>query len=153
MKIVNDSIEIKPDKYLDFIDLTEEVEKIVSTSGVKNGSVLVYSTHTTLAICVNEKEKGICNDFESLVTKLIPKDCYYQHNDLTIRTENLVCQSAASDCLNGHSHCTHLLMRNSETVPIIDNKMALGVWQRIFAIELDCSRPRKIIVQVSGLEK
>ena len=153
MKIVNDVLEINPNKYLDFIDLTEQVEKIVDKSGIKNGSVLVFSTHTTLAICVNEKEKGICKDFEALVGKLIPKTGYYHHNDLTERTENLVCQSAASDCLNGHSHCTHLLMRNSETIPIIDGKMALGIWQRIFAIELDCCRPRKVIVQTSGLDK
>ena len=152
MKIINEIVEIKPNKYLDFIDLTEEVEKLVSKSKITDGSVLVYSTHTTLAICVNEKESGICKDFEVLIDKIIPKDSYYHHNDLTIRTENLVCQSAASDCLNGHSHCTHLLMRNSETIPIINKKMALGVWQRIFAIELDCCRPRKVIVQISGLE-
>jgi thiamine phosphate synthase YjbQ (UPF0047 family) len=41
-------------------------------------------------------------------------------------------------------------MRNSETIPIIDGKIMLGVWQRIFAIELDCCRPRKVIVQVIG---
>lgn len=153
MKIVNEAIEIKPTKYLDFIDLTDQVEKLIKTTNIKNGSVLVYSTHTTLAICVNEKEKGICKDFEALMSKIIPKDSYYHHNDLTERTENLVCQSAASDCLNGHSHCTHLLMRNSETIPIIDGKMALGTWQRIFGIELDCCRPRKILIQISGLEK
>lgn len=153
MKIINEIIEIKPSKYLDFIDLTEKVELIVNNSKIKNGSVLIYSTHTTLAICINEKEKGICKDFEVLMNKLIPKDTYYYHNDLTVRTENLVCQSAASDCLNGHSHCTHLLMRNSETIPIIEGKIMLGMWQRIFAIELDCCRPRKIIVQISGLEK
>ena len=152
MKFINEVIEVKPKKYLDFIDLTEEIEKLVNKSNIKNGFVLVYSTHTTLAICVNEKEKRICRDFEVLMNKLIPKDAYYYHNDLTIRTENLVCQSASSDCLNGHSHCTHLLMRNSETIPIIDGKIMLGTWQRIFAIELDCCRPRKVLVQISGLE-
>ncbi len=112
--------------------------------------MLIYSTHTTLAICVNEKEKGIVADFKNLINRIIPKDIYYCHNDLSIRTENLVCQSAASDCLNGHSHCTHLLMRNSETIPIVDGKMTLGMWQRIFAIELDCCRKRNIVVQVMG---
>lgn len=152
MKIVNKTIEVSPQKYLDFIDLTEEVVNFVKTSNIKNGQVLVYSLHTTMAVCINEKESGIVKDFEKLMGKLIPKDEYYCHNDLTIRTENLVCQSAASDCLNGHSHCTHLLMRNSETLPIIEGKIVLGTWQRIFAIELDCCRPRKVIIQVTGLE-
>jgi secondary thiamine-phosphate synthase enzyme len=148
--IKNTNIEFKSQKYLEFKDITEEVEKNVSESKIKNGLVLVYSTHTTLAICINEKEKGIVSDFEKLMGKLIPRDTYYQHNDLKLRTENLVCQSGVSDCLNGHSHCTHLLMRNSETIPIIEGKMALGIWQRIFAIELDCCRKRKVIIQIIG---
>ena len=148
--IINSKIEFESKEQLEFKDVTEEVEKIISESKIKNGNVLVFSTHTTLAICVNEKEKGIVIDFKNLINKLIPKDSYYCHNDLNIRTENLVCQSTASDCLNGHSHCTHLLMRNSETVPIFDGKMALGTWQRIFAIELDCCRKRKLLVQIMG---
>ncbi len=148
--IKNSEINFKSQKPFEFKDITDEVEKIISQSKIKNGMVLVYSTHTTLAICVNEKEKGIVNDFGKLMGKLIPKDSYYEHNDLTKRTENLVCQSGASDCLNGHSHCTHLLMRNSETIPIIEGKMTMGIWQRIFAIELDCCRDRKVIIQIMG---
>ncbi|MDD2483068.1 MAG: secondary thiamine-phosphate synthase enzyme YjbQ [Candidatus Shapirobacteria bacterium] len=148
--IKNTTINFKSEEQLEFRDITDEVENFIKETKVKNGNVLVFSTHTTLAICINEKEKGIVKDFKNLINKLIPKDGYYCHNDLNIRTENLVCQSAASDCLNGHSHCTHLLMRNSETIPIVDGKMALGIWQRIFAIELDCCRNRKVIVQVIG---
>ena len=148
--IKNTTIEFTSKDGMEFRDLTDEVEKFVKESEIKNGQVLIYSTHTTLAICINEKEKGIVADFKNLTDKLIPKKAYYQHNDLTKRTENLVCQSGASDCLNGHSHCTHLLMRNSETIPIIDGKMMFGMWQRIFAIELDCCRRRKVLVQVMG---
>ena len=148
--IKNTTIEFTSGTNMEFRDLTDEVKDFVKKTKIKNGQVLVYSTHTTLAICVNEKEKGIVKDFENLVNRIIPKDAYYFHNDLEVRTENLVCQSAASDCLNGHSHCTHLLMRNSETVPIIEGKLMLGTWQKIFAIELDCCRPRKVLVQVMG---
>lgn len=148
--IKNNKIEYTSQEYLEFKDLTDEIEKQVKEINIQNGYVLVYSCHTTLAICINEKEVGIAKDFKSLMSRLIPKDTYYCHNDLNIRTENLVCQSGASDCLNGHSHCTHLLMRNSEMIPIIEGKMTLGTWQRIFAIELDCQRKRKVIVQISG---
>ena len=148
--IKNTTIEFTSKDSMEFIDLTDEVKEFIEKTQIKNGQVLIYSTHTTLAICINEKEKGITKDFKALMNRIVPKDAYYHHNDLTIRTENLVCQSAASDCLNGHSHCTHLLMRNSEMVPIIDGKIMLGTWQRIFAIELDCCRPRKVLVQVMG---
>ena len=148
--IKNMTIEYVSQENFEFKDLTDEVKKFVKKVKIKNGNVLVYSTHTTLAICINEKEKGIVSDFKKLMGKLIPKNDYYQHNDLSVRTENLVCQSAASDCLNGHSHCSHLLMRNSETIPIEKGKTLLGIWQRIFAIELDCGRKRKLIFQVIG---
>jgi len=144
------TFEYKSKDYLEFKDLTDEVTDFIKESQIKNGQVLVYSTHTTVAICINEKETGITKDFKELMCKLIPKDNYYCHNDLTKRTENLVCQSGASDCLNGHSHCTHLLMRNSETIPIENGKMIFGPWQRIFAIELDCCRGRKLVFQVIG---
>jgi len=148
--IKSTKIEFESKEYLEFKDLTEDIERQVKEANIKNGYVLVYSCHTTLAICVNEKEAGIVKDFKNLMGKLIPKDTYYCHNDLSIRTENLVCQSATSDCLNGHSHCTHMLMPNSEMIPVIEGKMALGTWQRIFAIELDSKRKREIIIQISG---
>lgn len=142
--------EYKSKDYLEFKDLTDDVADFIKESKIKNGQVLVYSTHTTVAICVNEKETGITKDFKKVLGKIVPKEDYYCHNDLTIRTENLVCQSGASDCLNGHSHCTHLLMRNSEVIPIEDGKMMFGPWQKIFAIELDCSRGRKLVFQIIG---
>lgn len=151
MKIINNVLKLKSNSYVEFTDLTEDVEKFVQESRINNGQVLVYSTHTTMAICINESERGIFADFKDLLCKLIPKETYYRHNDLSIRTENLVCDPTASDCLNGHSHCTHFLMRNSETIPIIDGKLMLGTWQRIFAIELDCSRNRTVIVQAMGV--
>lgn len=150
MKIINKKLEYKSEEHLEFRDITEEVKDFVEKSEIKNGNVLVYSLHTTVAICVNEHEKGIFADFKDLICRLVPTDCYYRHNDLTIRTENLVCQSGASDCLNGYSHCTQLLMRNSETIPIIEGKLMLGTWQRVFAIELDCARKRELIIQVIG---
>lgn len=150
MSVITNYLEYKSEKFLEFKDITVDIEKIVRSNKIMDGQVLIYSPHTTMSIKINEKEKGICNDFTKLMRKLIPKDEYYEHNDLTKRTENLVCEKGASDCMNGHSHCMHLLMNASETIPIIDGNLMLGCWQRIFAIELDCARKRKIIVQITG---
>jgi secondary thiamine-phosphate synthase enzyme len=142
--------EYKSKDYLEFKDLTDDVADFIKENKIKNGQVLVYSTHTSLAICINEKETGITKDFNRVLERIVPRGDYYYHNDLTVRTENLVCQSGASDCLNGYSHCTQLLMRNSEVIPIENGKMIFGPWQKIFAIELDCSRPRKLVFQIIG---
>jgi len=150
MKILNKHIAIKTKKFLEFIDITDQITQFIHDSKITNGQVLVYSKHTTVAIRINEREKGIFGDFNDLISKVIPKNVYYRHNDLNIRTENLNCEIGASDCMNGHSHCLHLLMGASETVPIIDGGLELGRYQRIFVVELDVARNRQVFLQIIG---
>lgn len=150
MKIKNHTLKYQTKKFMDFIDITDNVKKLIKTNKTKNGYITVFSRHTTAAIRINEKENGIFKDFESFVKRILPDKSYYRHNDLAIRTENLACELGASDCINGHSHCLHLLMgATSESIPITDGKLALGIYQRIFLIELDCGRKREILVQIT----
>ena len=104
MKILNKNIKVTTQKSMDFIDLTEEAKEFVKLSQIKNGLLAIHSKHTTMAIRINESEKGIRYDIRELMKRLIPKGMYYRHNDLEVRTENLVCDKDASDCINGHSH-------------------------------------------------
>lgn len=150
MKAANKILKLKTKKFMEFIDLTSEVENFIKKSNIKNGFVSVYSKHTTLAVRINEKEKGFFEDCEKMMKKLFPHNTYYRHNDLNIRTENVVCSPGATDCANGHSHIIHLLMGTSETVPVVNRKPILGTYQRIFAIELDNARHRELFVQIIG---
>lgn len=150
MKTLHKVIKLKTKDYLQFIDITDEVGELFKKSKTRNGSVIIYSPHTTLAIRINEKERGFHLDFKDFMTRLTPRDHYYRHDDLNIRTENLVCSPGAVECLNGHAHCAHLLMGTSEAIPIIDGKLKLGTYQRIFAVELDQPRNREVIIQVVG---
>ena len=52
---------------------------------------------------------------------------------------------------NGHAHCQHLLLNTSETVPVMDGRLLLGVWQRIFFVELDRPQPRQVLIQILGV--
>ncbi len=134
----------------EFIDLTDETKKAVHESNVKNGTVTVYSKHTTAAIRINESESGIKHDFKEHVKKAYPPFDYYRHNDMSVRTENLDCDDDRCD-KNGHSHLNHFFLGTSETIPIVDGKMALGRWQRIFLIELCSARKREVVLQVLGV--
>ncbi len=51
---------------------------------------------------------------------------------------------------NGHAHCKALFLRSSETINIVDGRLQLGRWQRIFLLELDCPRRRTVSVMVMG---
>ena len=133
----------------EFIDITDKVISIVENSEITNGTATIFSRHTTSAIIIQENEPLLLNDMSSLLENLSPKNSRYGHNDFTIRTVNM----NEGECPNGHSHCQHLILGSSETIPIASGILALGQWQRIFVVELDESKltPREILVQVMGI--
>ena len=130
--------------------MTDDVRSAVERAEIVNGMALVYSPHTTCAIVINEKESGFIEDFADLLAELAPsEDRYYRHDDLSIRTEGI--EEDTADFPNGHSHCrAGLLSSSSQAIPIVDGKLMLGQWQRVFFCELDRARPRKILIQVIG---
>jgi secondary thiamine-phosphate synthase enzyme len=131
------------------VDVTEDVLGVVERAEVRNGMALVYSPHTTCAILINEHESGFSDDFAELLDDLAPSSGRsYRHDDLGIRTEGL--EDDPGHLPNGHSHCRAGLLSSSQTIPIIDGRLMLGRWQRIFFCELDRSRPRRIFIQVMG---
>jgi len=56
----------------------------------------------------------------------------------------------ADEPRNGHAHCQHLLLGAGETLPVIDGRLGLGRWQRLFLVELCSAREREVVVQVLG---
>ena len=131
----------------EFIDITDEVQSIVAASGARYGQATVFSGHTTAAIRVNENEPLLLQDMARLLHQVAPVHGEYEHNDFSRRTVNM----DEEECANGHAHCQHLFLSTSETVPIIEGRLALGTWQRIFLIELDRPRERKVLVNVIGV--
>ena len=133
-----------------FIDLTDEVVQVVKRSDGRDGMAVVYSPHTTCAVVINERESGFMDDFSDMLDTIVPRDgLYYRHDDLSIRTEGL--EGDPHSVPNGHSHCRAALMGSaSQTIPVIDGRLSLGRWQRIFFCELDRSRERKVFIQVMG---
>jgi secondary thiamine-phosphate synthase enzyme len=132
-----------------FTDVTDDVSDLVSRSGIRNGMALVYSPHTTCAIIINERESGFIKDFDDLIGTLVPLESPYRHDDLEARTENL--EDDPHDVANGHAHCRQALVgSSSETIPVVDGRLMIGRWQRIFFVELDRARDRRVLLQVTG---
>lgn len=149
MEIIEQNLFFQTQQGPQFIDITEEVGKILKKSRVRKGIVLIYSKHTTAAIRVNENEPLLIADMEKFLKKLASPSYHYEHNDFRKRTVNM----CSGECANGHSHCQHLLLGTSETIPVIDGKMVFGPWQRIFLIELDHARKREVVIMVMGEQK
>ena len=133
----------------DLIDVTADVRGAVGKSGVQNGVAVVYTPHTTCTVLINERETGFIQDFGQLMESLVPLTGQYRHDDLEARTENL--EDDPHEVPNGHAHCRHALLgSSSQTIPIVNGELLLGRWQRVFFLELDRARDRKVLIQVMG---
>ncbi len=130
----------------EFIDITEDVARAVEAAGILEGIVTVFSRHTTAAVKINENEPLLLRDMARFLEDAAPREGEYRHNDFVIRTANMT----DDECPNGHSHCQHLLLGTSETIPVSEGKPVLGRWQSVFLIELDRPREREVVIQVQG---
>ncbi|MGD8592326.1 MAG: secondary thiamine-phosphate synthase enzyme YjbQ [Gammaproteobacteria bacterium] len=113
------------------IDITPQVQRIVSDSGTQNGLVCVYAQGATAAIMIQENwDDSVQTDVVNLLQKLIPNGVW-----LHDRQDG-----------NGDAHLKSGLVGPSETIPIIDGKLGLSRWQNIFFCEFDGPRQQRPIV-------
>jgi len=146
MKITNHIIKLATSATLDFIDITEKIQEKIKEAAIEKGIVNIQSLHTTMAIIVNEAEPLLISDMKDRLEKIAPQTDTYSHDNFEIRTVNM----CDGECANGHSHNKAIHLPTSTILNILESKLQLGTWQRIFAIELDRSRPRQVALQFIG---
>jgi secondary thiamine-phosphate synthase enzyme len=146
MKIVSYLIKLKTVATLDFIDITDKIKTKLKKAGIKRGVINIQSLHTTMAVIVQEGEPLLIGDLKKTLEKVAPRTTKYMHDNFDIRTVNM----NPNEPVNGHSHCKAMFLTTSSFLNIINGKLQLGKWQRIFAIELDNARPRRIALQIMG---
>lgn len=140
MDCYTDYINIKSDKSIEFVDITEKVRGIVQSSGFKDGVVTVFTQHTTTAIRVTEHCDRLQQDMISCLEKISPSSGTYRHNEDTVDGRP-----------NAHSHLKALFLNSSEQIPLKNGEMLLGGWQTIFFVELDGPREnRNVIINIVG---
>ena len=139
MEIVTDTISIKTKGDTDIIDITEKVQGIVSRTGLREGSTIVFAIGSTAGITTVEYEPGLVKtDLPKLFDTLAPYGPHYAHH------------STWGDD-NGSSHVKASLLGCSLAVPFVDGMLILGTWQQIIYVDFDTrGRSRRIAVQVSG---
>jgi len=124
--------------FSDVKDVTGEVERIVSESGIGQGLAHVFVIGSTASVSTIEYEPALVEDLEEEMEKLIPSTQPSRHS-----------RTWGDD--NGFSHLRATLMGPGMSVPVVDGKLLLGTWQQIVVIDHDNrARNRKIHVQVVG---
>jgi secondary thiamine-phosphate synthase enzyme len=142
------TIEISaPERYA-FSDLTDDLRRAVKDSGVTDGAVIAFCSHTTCALLINEWEDGALADFRKHLTDLVPHEgVYYAHDDFDVRTQNM----NEGERVNGHAHVKAMLLSaTSHAIPVGAGEPAFGRWQRLILFEMDEPKPRQITFHVFG---
>lgn len=138
MSVHYDEINVRTNGEVDIVDITEDAQRIVNKSKIKDGIACIFVPGSTGTLTTIEYEPGLMKDLPRALQKIAPKGEHYDHHE-TWHDDN------------GHSHVRASIMGPSITVPIKDGKLLHGTWQQIVFVELDTSpRDRNIIVQIVG---
>ena len=127
---------IKTSAHSEFVEITDQIQRVVHESGVQEGVCTVFVPHTTAGITINENaDSDVVADIIYALDKAVPwKDAHYQHGE-----GNTAAHVKSS--IMGHS--VHVLVRGG--------KLQFGTWQGIFFCEFDGPRTRKVWVTLTPL--
>lgn len=115
-----------------FVNITSEVQRVVTESGVQDGVCVVYVPHTTAGITINEgADPSVVRDILTKLRQLVPPNDDYSHLEG-----------------NADAHIKASLMGSSQRVLVRGGRLMLGTWQAIFFCEFDGPRSRRVWVHV-----
>jgi secondary thiamine-phosphate synthase enzyme len=138
MKSHRETLTIKTQSRRAFVNITEEVRKILRRSGIREGLCLVNAMHITASVFINDDEAGLLADYERWLEELAPHApvSRYLHN----RT--------GED--NGDAHLKRQVMGREVVVAVTGGELDFGPWEQIFYGEFDGRRPKRILVKIIG---
>jgi secondary thiamine-phosphate synthase enzyme len=115
----------------EFVDITRSVAEVVKRNGGGASACLVFSSHTTAGITINEHaDPAVAEDMLDALGGIVAKDVAWRH-------------------LEGNSpaHVKASLVGSSATIPVMNGAVRLGRWQGIFLCEFDGPRTREVWIQ------
>ena len=121
-----------------FLDITKNVQALVSESGLDNGVCSLFIKHTSASLVIQENyDPSVRQDFETIFSKLVPEDFPYVHN-----------MEGKDDM---PAHIRSALTSTSESIPVVNGKLSLGTWQGIYVWDhRDQRHIRKITFSLVG---
>lgn len=132
------TIQVKTKGFTDIIDLSDEIEKFLTESKIKEGTLIVFVPGSTAGITTIEYEPGLKKDIGEILEKIAPYKKDYEHH-----------KTWGDD--NGAAHIRAALIGPSQAIPIINGRLACGTWQQVVLIDFDTSaRTRKVVLQLIG---
>lgn len=103
-----------------FVNITQDVRRIVEESKIKEGLCLVNVMHITASIFINDNESDLHEDFDIWLEKIAPHAPIkqYRHNE------------TGED--NADAHLKRQVMGREVIIAITNGKLDFGPWEQIF---------------------
>ncbi len=136
MKHHTDYIVVETPQRYEIRDITDDVARIVTASGVDDGMALVSAMHITSSVFVNDHEPGLWDDIMAWLETLAPRKPDYRHH---LTGED-----------NADAHLKRSVLGHQVIVPITSGGLDLGPWERVHYGEFDGQRRKRIVVKVMG---
>ncbi len=135
MKIIQKDFRVSSSQRNQMIDITSQVNSLVSKSGITNGDAIVYCPHTTAAITINENaDPSVPHDILLTLSEILPPHRPgYRHSEG-----------------NSDAHAKSSIVGCSRQILVDNGALNLGTWQGIFFCEFDGPRSRRVLVQIRG---
>lgn len=125
-------IKVVTRKRNEMLDITREVQEIVTDEKIQNGIAIVYVPHTTAGVTINEgADPSVQRDIIETLKKIIPESGDYHHMEG-----------------NSDAHIKASIIGSSVTVIIENSRLILGTWQHIFFFEGDGPRTRRVYLNI-----
>jgi secondary thiamine-phosphate synthase enzyme len=105
------------------LEITDQCARLVAATGVDQGLLHVFCRHTSCSLVLMENaDPSARRDLEGWLDRLVdPQDPHFTHT-----------MEGPDDM---PSHIKMALTRTTETIPIVDGRLALGTWQGLFLWE------------------
>lgn len=117
---------------------TAEVNEVVRASGIETGLCTVFLRHTSASLIIQENaDPDVLVDLENFLARLVPEGNHYIHS------------TEGPDDMPAHIRT--VLTHTSETIPVMQGRLALGTWQGLYLWEHRArGSAREVVVHVTG---
>jgi secondary thiamine-phosphate synthase enzyme len=159
MSVYHESFKIQSDRRPTFDDVTVRVQDALKKSGIREGILLVYSQHTTCSVMIQEAADDVnywgtellMQDLVNVLEKIIPT-CRTEGQYLHPGPKHIQAAAGRNELpswsLNTDAHLRSVLMGRSVSIQVLDSKMELGEFGRIYFADFDQVRARERTVRV-----
>ena len=114
------------------VDITSQVQHIVSQTGIKEGVCHIFVPHTTAGLTINENaDPTVQSDILNTLDRVIPWRGGYEHVEG-----------------NSAAHIKASMLGFSHAVFVLGGRLRLGTWQGIYLAEFDGPRSRQVWIKV-----